>query len=70
MCLTYSISGESVIWASKQELYTAFEGKVRAYNEANTMLGGKAVLQRYTKGETNEDEQPLILAICINGKSS
>ena len=49
---------------SGKELYTTLEGKLIAYNEANARFGGKAVLQRFTKGETKEVEQPLILAIC------
>ena len=49
---------------SGKELYTTLEGKLIAYNEANARFGGKAALQRFTKGETKEVEQPLFLAIC------
>ena len=34
-----------------KELFTALEEKVIAYNEANAKFGGKAVLQRFTKGD-------------------
>ena len=43
---------------SGKELYTTIA--------ANARFGGKAVATRFTKGETNEVEQPLILAIQVN----
>ena len=46
-----------------KELFTALEERVIAYNESNSEHGGKAVLQRFIKGE-KQDEQPLILAVC------
>ena len=34
-----------------KELFTALEERVIAYNESNSEHGGKAVLQRFIKGE-------------------
>ena len=47
-----------------KELFTLLEEKVIAYNKENAKVGGRAVLQRFYKGDTKQDEQPLILAIC------
>ena len=47
-----------------KELFTALHEKIIAYNKENGKIGGRATLQRFTKSDKTENEQPLILAIC------
>ena len=55
-----------------KQLFTELEQRVSVYNDVHNKSGGKAVIQRFCKGNKaigqyesdNGDEQPLILAIC------
>ncbi len=47
-----------------KQLFTELEKRINAYNDANSVIGGKAVVQRYHKTKGDEQEEPLVLAIC------
>ena len=52
---------------SGKQSFTELERRVHIYNDANGDIGGKAIIQKYCKGRSNDDEgvgQLLILAIC------
>ncbi len=46
-----------------KQLFMELEKRINAYNDANNVIGGKAIVQRYHKSK-GEQEEPLVLAIC------